>query len=128
MSDLLTNAFGFWVGLAIVVMLILNSSVKFVPQNMAYVVERFGKFRRTMIAGLNFVVPFIDKVAYKVSLKEMAMDVPSQQAITKDNITLTVDGVLYMKVTLLSCRQLTMQARLGVRPVCVTRSKTSHRL
>lgn len=98
MSDFINNGFGFWIGLAVVVLLILNSSVKFVPQNMAYVVERFGKFRRTMIAGLNFVVPFIDKVAYKVSLKEMALDVPSQQAITKDNITLTVDGVLYMKV------------------------------
>ena len=71
MSELLTNAFGFWVGLAIVILLVLNSSVKFVPQNMAYVVERFGKFRRSMVAGLNFVVPFIDKVAYKVSLKEM---------------------------------------------------------
>ena len=100
MSDLgfLGNGLGFWVGLAAIVLLILNSSVKFVPQNMAYVVERFGKFRRTMTAGLNFVVPFIDRVAYKVSLKEMALDVPSQQAITKDNIMLTVDGVLYMKV------------------------------
>ena len=64
MSELITNAFGFWVGLAIVILLVLNSSVKFVPQNMAYVVERFGKFRRSMTAGLNFVVPFIDKVAY----------------------------------------------------------------
>ena len=98
MSELLTNAFGFWVGLAIVILLVLNSSVKFVPQNMAYVVERFGKFRRSMTAGLNFVVPFIDKVAYKVSLKEMVVDVPSQTAITKDNITLAMDGVLYMKV------------------------------
>ena len=100
MSDLglLGNGLGFWVGLAAVVLLILNSSVKFVPQNMAYVVERFGKFRRTMLAGLNFVIPFIDRVAYKVSLKEMALDVPSQHAITRDNIMLTVDGVLYMKV------------------------------
>jgi len=93
-----SNDFGFWIGLAIVVMLILNSSIKFVPQNMAFVVERFGKFRKTMVAGLNFVFPFIDRVSYKVSLKEMALDVPSQQAITKDNIMLTVDGVLYMKV------------------------------
>ncbi|MBX2884087.1 MAG: paraslipin, partial [Granulosicoccus sp.] len=65
---------------------------------MAFVIERFGKFRRTMTAGLNFVIPFIDRVAYKVSLKEQARDVPSQSAITKDNITLTVDGVLYLKV------------------------------
>ncbi len=98
MDFILNSGLAFWVGAAVVVMLILNSSVKFVPQNMAFVVERFGKFRKTMIAGLNFVVPFIDRVAYKVSLKEMALDVPGQSAITKDNITLNVDGVLYMKV------------------------------
>ena len=98
MESLFSSQMSFWVGLAVVIVLILNSSVKFVPQNMAFVVERFGKFRRSMTAGLNFVVPFIDKVAYKVSLKETAIDVPSQSAITKDNITLTVDGVLYMKV------------------------------
>jgi len=84
--------------MAFVLIVILSSSVKFVPQNTAFVVERFGKFRKTLVAGLNFVVPFIDKVAYKVSLKELALDVPSQSAITKDNITLTVDGVLYLKV------------------------------
>lgn len=88
----------FWVGMAFIVLIILSSSVKFVPQNTAFVVERFGKFRTTLVAGLNFVFPFIDKVAYKVSLKELALDVPSQSAITKDNITLTVDGVLYLKV------------------------------
>jgi len=88
----------FWIGLTVVVLLVLNSSVKFVPQNMAYVVERFGKFHKTMTAGLNFVLPFVDRVAYRVSLKEMALDVPGQSAITKDNITLNVDGVLYMKV------------------------------
>lgn len=98
MESLFSSQMSFWVGLAVVIVLILNSSVKFVPQNMAFVVERFGKFRRTLTAGLNFVMPFIDKVAYKVSMKEMALDVPSQSAITKDNITLTVDGVLYMKV------------------------------
>ncbi len=98
MDTLLSSAAAFWVGLAIIVMIILNSSVKFVPQNTAYVVERFGKFRTTLTAGLKFVFPIIDQVAYKVSLKELALDVPSQSAITKDNITLTVDGVLYLKV------------------------------
>ncbi len=98
MDNLLNASAAFWLGAAIVVLLILNSSVKFVPQNMAYIVERFGKFHKTMTAGLNFVMPFIDRIAYKVSLKEMALDVPSQTAITKDNITLSVDGVLYMKV------------------------------
>jgi len=94
----MSSASAFWVGLAVVTLIILNSSVKFVPQNTAYVVERFGKFRTTLTAGLKFVLPIVDRVAYKVSLKEMALDVPSQSAITKDNITLTVDGVLYLKV------------------------------
>ncbi len=98
MEYLMNSGLAFWIGLAAVVLLILNSSVKFVPQNTALVVERFGKFHKTMTAGLNFVVPFIDRVAYRVSLKEMALDVPGQTAITKDNITLNVDGVLYMKV------------------------------
>lgn len=98
MDSLFSSASAFWIGLAIVLVLIINTSVKFVPQNTAFVVERFGKFRKTLTAGLKFVFPFIDKVAYKVSLKEIALDVPSQSAITKDNITLTVDGVLYLKV------------------------------
>ncbi len=98
MDILFSSASAFWVGLAIVTLIVLNSSVKFVPQNTAYVVERFGKFRTTLTAGLKFVLPIIDRVAYKVSLKELALDVPSQSAITKDNITLTVDGVLYLKV------------------------------
>ncbi len=90
--------FSFWTGLAVVLLVILKTSVKFVPQNRAYVVERFGKYTRTLEAGLNFIFPFIDKVAYNRSLKEQAVDVPSQSAITKDNIGLTVDGVLYLKV------------------------------
>ena len=98
MDMLFSSASAFWVGLAIVTLIVLNSSVKFVPQNTAYVVERFGKFRTTLTVGLKFVLPIIDRVAYKVSLKELALDVPSQSAITKDNITLTVDGVLYLKV------------------------------
>lgn len=98
MDTLLSSASAFWIGIAFLILIVLNASVKFVPQNTAFVVERFGKFRVTLTAGLNFVLPIIDRVAYKVSLKEMALDVPSQSAITKDNITLTVDGVLYLKV------------------------------
>jgi len=81
-----------------VIFLVIKSSIKFVPQNRAFVVERFGKFNRTLGAGLNFIFPFIDKVAYNRTLKEQAVDVPSQSAITKDNIGLSVDGVLYLKV------------------------------
>lgn len=90
--------FNFWTGLAVVALVVLKSSVKFVPHNTTFVVERFGKYVRTMTAGLNFVLPVIDRVAYRRTLKEQAIDVPGQAAITKDNISLTVDGVLYLKV------------------------------
>lgn len=90
--------FNFWVGLAILSIILVKSSIKFVPQNRAFVVERFGKYNKSMMAGLNFLVPFMDKVAYDRSLKEQAVDVPSQSSITRDNISLVVDGVLYLKV------------------------------
>jgi len=96
--ELLDIVFSFWTGLGIIVILLLKTSIKFVPQNRAYVIERFGKYNVSLVAGLNFIMPFIDKVAYNRSLKEQAIDVPSQAAITKDNIGLTVDGVLYLKV------------------------------
>jgi len=98
MEQILGLVFNFWVGLAVLVVILVKSSIKFVPQNRAYVVERFGKYNKTMEAGLNFLVPFIDKVGYNRSLKEQAVDVPSQSAITRDNISLVVDGVLYLKV------------------------------
>jgi len=97
-EELLSFVFSFWVGLAILLFILLKQSVKFVPQNRAFIVERFGKYNKTMEAGLNFMVPFIDKVSYNRSLKEQAADVPSQGAITRDNISLVVDGVLYLKV------------------------------
>ncbi len=97
-NALIDLLFNFWVGLAILVLVLVKSSIKFVPQNYAYVIERFGKYHKTMTAGLNFLVPFIDKVAFVRSLKEQAVDVPSQSAITRDNIQLVVDGVLYLKV------------------------------
>ena len=98
MIEVFDLIFNFWVGFAVLSIVLVKSSIKFVPQNRAYVVERFGKFNKTMEAGLNFLMPFIDKVAYDRSLKEQAVDVPSQGAITRDNITLVVDGVLYLKV------------------------------
>jgi len=82
----------------VLVLILLKSSIKFVPQNRAWLVERFGKYQSTKEAGLNFIVPFIDQIAADRSLKEQAVDVPSQSAITKDNITLSVDGVLYFRV------------------------------
>ncbi len=97
-EDGLGLLFSFWTGLAVVIIVLLKTSIKPVPQNSAYVIERFGKYNRTLVAGLNFIIPFIDKIAYVRTLKEQAIDVPSQAAITKDNIGLTVDGVLYLKV------------------------------
>jgi regulator of protease activity HflC (stomatin/prohibitin superfamily) len=97
-TDLLGFVLNVWVLLSVLGLVVLNQSVRFVPQNTALVVERFGKYRTTMEAGLNFLVPFIDRVAYNQTLKEQAVDVPSQGAITRDNISLVVDGVLYVKV------------------------------
>ena len=74
-------------------------SIKVVPQQNAWVVERLGKYLGTLTPGLNFLIPFIDRVAYKHSLKEITLDVPSQVCITRDNTQLQVDGVLYFQVT-----------------------------
>lgn len=86
------------VAIIVLVLVLLKSSIKFVPQNRAYVIERFGKFQSTKEAGLNFIMPFIDRVSADRSLKEQAVDVQEQSAITKDNISLMVDGVLYFRV------------------------------
>ncbi|MFT5312303.1 MAG: regulator of protease activity HflC (stomatin/prohibitin superfamily) [Paraglaciecola sp.] len=84
--------------LLVFVVVLLKTSIKFVPQNRAYVIERFGKYQSSREAGLNFIVPFIDRISADRSLKEQAVDVPEQSAITKDNISLSVDGVLYFRV------------------------------
>lgn len=80
------------------VLVVLKKSIIFVPQNRAWLIERFGKYHSTKVAGLNFMMPFIDRIAADRSLKEQAQDVPSQAVITKDNISLVVDGVLYLRV------------------------------
>lgn len=72
--------------------------IRIVPQKSAYIVERFGKYHCTLEAGLHFLLPVVDKVAYKHTLKEQALDVPPQQCITRDNITVEVDGILYVMV------------------------------
>jgi regulator of protease activity HflC (stomatin/prohibitin superfamily) len=97
-AQLLNTLFTVEAFLLIFVLVLLKSSIKFVPQNRAWLIERFGKYQSTKEAGLNFIIPFIDRIAADRSLKEQAQDVPSQSAITKDNISLTVDGVLYFRV------------------------------
>ena len=82
----------------IFVIVFLKKTIIFVPQNRAWLIERFGKYHSTKEAGLNFIMPFIDRIAADRSLKEQAQDVPSQTVITKDNISLVVDGVLYFRV------------------------------
>lgn len=84
--------------LLVVLFVIIGKTVVIVPQNTTYLVERLGKYNDTLTAGMQFVVPFIDRIAYRLSLKEDAIDIPSQVAITRDNISLTIDGVLYYKV------------------------------
>ncbi|MCE1249865.1 MAG: paraslipin [Comamonadaceae bacterium] len=79
--------------------LFIARSVKIVPQQHAWVKERLGKYAGTLAPGLNFLIPFIDQVAYRHSLKEVPLDVPSQVCITKDNTQLQVDGILYFQVT-----------------------------
>ncbi len=83
---------------AVLLVLIFRNIVRIVPQNMAFIVERLGKYSATLEAGFHILVPFIDRVAYRHSLKEFAVDVPAQQAITKDNVALGIDGVLYMRI------------------------------
>ena len=75
-----------------------NTVIKFVPQQEAWVVERMGKFHRILNPGLNFLMPIIDRIEYVQILKEIAIDIPKQSAVTSDNVTLSIDGVLYLKV------------------------------
>ncbi len=85
--------------LAVIAGIFIYRTFKIVPQQHAWVVERLGKFDRSLTPGLKFVVPFIERVAYKHSLKEVPLDVPSQVCITKDNTQLQVDGIIYFQVT-----------------------------
>lgn len=75
-----------------------NTIIRFVPQQTAWIVERMGKFHRILEPGLAILIPFIDRIAYVKSLKESAIEIPSQNAITADNVTLELDGVLYTRV------------------------------
>jgi regulator of protease activity HflC (stomatin/prohibitin superfamily) len=84
--------------LAVIIIILLIKTAVIVPQRSEYVIERLGKYRKSISAGFHILVPFLDKVAYKRSLKEEVMDVPSQDCITTDNVTVSVDGILYIQV------------------------------
>ena len=89
----------FAVILVVIAVLIVSRGIKVVPQQHAWVVERLGKYDRTLAPGLSLIVPFIERVAYRHMLKEVPMDIASQVCITRDNTQLTVDGILYFQVT-----------------------------
>jgi regulator of protease activity HflC (stomatin/prohibitin superfamily) len=84
--------------LAIVLLIIIAKTAVVVPQQNAYIVERLGKYSGTLQAGFHILTPFVDVIAYRHTLKEMAIDIPEQICITRDNVQVGVDGVLYMKV------------------------------
>ncbi|HEY9068019.1 MAG TPA: stomatin-like protein [Burkholderiaceae bacterium] len=85
--------------IAVIAAIFVIRTIKIVPQQHAWIVEKLGKYDRTLTPGLKFVVPFIERVAYKHSLKEVPLDVPSQVCITRDNTQLQVDGIIYFQVT-----------------------------
>lgn len=83
----------------VIALIFAFKAINVIPQQTAWVIERLGKFHKILNPGLNFIIPFIDKVAYKHSLKEIPLDTPSQVCITRDNTQLSVDGILYFQVT-----------------------------
>ena len=85
--------------IAVIAVIFVSQTFKIVPQQHAWVIERLGKYDRTLTPGLSFVMPFIERVAYKHSLKEVPLDVPSQVCITRDNTQLQVDGIIYFQIT-----------------------------
>ncbi|MHC4120174.1 MAG: SPFH domain-containing protein [Planctomycetota bacterium] len=82
----------------VLAIIVFFKTIRIVPQKQAYIVERLGKYSNTLEAGFHILTPFIDRVAYKHTLKEQAVDVPPQACITRDNIAVEVDGILYMQV------------------------------
>jgi regulator of protease activity HflC (stomatin/prohibitin superfamily) len=85
-------------GVLVVLFIAIVKSIRIVPQRSAYIIERLGKYRTSLEAGFHVLMPFFDKVSYKHTLKEQAVDVPPQTCITKDNISVEVDGILYLQV------------------------------
>ncbi len=94
----MTGPMIFFAIIAFITLVAIVKTAVIVPQKTAYIVERLGKYRCTLDAGFHILIPFLDRVAYRHTLKEQAIDVPPQQCITKDNIAVDVDGILYMQV------------------------------
>ncbi len=88
----------FFLVVAVFAIIVIIMGVRVVPQQSAYVVERLGKYRDTLHAGISYIVPFVDRVSYKHTLKEQATDIPEQICITRDNVQVRVDGVIFIQV------------------------------
>lgn len=86
------------IGFSIFVIITIAKTARVVPQREQFVIERLGKYSRTLDAGFHILIPFLDKVAYKHSMKEIALDVPQQTCITRDNIAVDIDGIIYLQV------------------------------
>lgn len=86
------------IGIALLIITAFLKTIRIVPNKSAFIIERLGKYHKTLNAGFHILIPFIDNVAYRHTLKEVAYDVPAQECITRDNITVIVDGVLYLQV------------------------------
>jgi regulator of protease activity HflC (stomatin/prohibitin superfamily) len=90
---------GLWIVLAIIIVFFIASTIRIIPQSQAYVVERIGAYNRTCHVGLQIMIPFIDRVASRISLKEQVVDFAPQPVITKDNVTMQIDTVIYYQIT-----------------------------
>ena len=84
--------------IALIIIVTISMGIRTVPQGYRHIVQRFGKYQRTLGPGLNIIVPYIDKVAYKVTTKDIVLDIPSQEVITKDNATITANAVAYINI------------------------------
>ncbi|AXK83431.1 SPFH/Band 7/PHB domain protein [Pseudolabrys taiwanensis] len=92
------EALTFLIALVVLTIAVIAAGVKTVPQGFQWTVERFGRYRTTLLPGLNLIVPFIDQVGHKMNVQETVLDVPSQSVITKDNASVTVDGIVFYQV------------------------------
>ena len=90
---------GFGLIVIIILVVIFVSGIKIIPQSKAFVVERLGAYHRTMQTGLHYVIPFIERISNKVNLKEIVKDFAPQPVITKDNVTMQIDTVVYFQIT-----------------------------
>src|SRR5678815_4149683 len=99
MENLMSGSLVLVLAIFLVAIIVIIKTIRIVPQQHALVIERLGRFHAVLAPGLNFVLPFIDRVAYKHDLREIPFDVPSQICITKDNTQLQVDGILHFQVT-----------------------------